>query len=90
VEEALITMDKRLVCGSNQVKFSNCKLCLYSSGRQITYKGKYLNGVRVGEWIVLDDGQKMYISDMISAGGVYDEQGNKTGKWIELDDNLLV
>ncbi|CAK82741.1 unnamed protein product (macronuclear) [Paramecium tetraurelia] len=46
----------------------------------ISYLGKYNNGRKEGEW-------KTFIQYQQIGGGHYDENGQKSGKWIELDGN---
>ncbi|CAD8130809.1 unnamed protein product [Paramecium sonneborni] len=49
---------------------------------EITFKGKYHNGIKIGGWNFIQNGQKI-------GGGQYDQQQNlgiKIGKWIELSD----
>ncbi|CAD8144089.1 unnamed protein product [Paramecium pentaurelia] len=50
---------------------------------QVTQKGQYKNGKKVGEWDILYENQKI-------GGGQYDEgcNGIKIGRWIDLDDEF--
>ncbi|CAD8130078.1 unnamed protein product [Paramecium sonneborni] len=48
---------------------------------QITYKGEYYDGKKVGSWDLI------YFKKKIG-GGYYNDQGLKNGKWIELGDNF--
>ncbi|CAD8123139.1 unnamed protein product [Paramecium sonneborni] len=53
--------------------------------KQVTYKGVYKNGIKVGRW------NAFWISEFqMLGGGCYDEQGEgiKIGKWIDLDDGF--
>ncbi|CAK70801.1 unnamed protein product (macronuclear) [Paramecium tetraurelia] len=64
---------------------------------EILYTGLYDNGKKQGQWdIEFKDGRfapshpKMYlaIQNKFSGGGVYDENEQKTGKWIELHEDF--
>ncbi|CAD8107913.1 unnamed protein product [Paramecium sonneborni] len=48
---------------------------------QVTYQGEYLNGIKKGEW------KSNYYTKSI-AGGLYDDFGQKQGKWKDLHDNF--
>ncbi|CAD8128849.1 unnamed protein product [Paramecium sonneborni] len=45
---------------------------------QIFYTGEYLNDFKIGKW-------KYFYKNKIIDGGIYDNEGKKIGKWIELD-----
>ncbi|CAD8077077.1 unnamed protein product [Paramecium sonneborni] len=47
--------------------------------REITFQGEYNNGQKIGYW------NSIYNCDKIVGGGLYNQKGNKDGKWIELD-----
>ncbi|CAD8195660.1 unnamed protein product [Paramecium octaurelia] len=51
---------------------------------QVTYKGEYKNGTKVGRWDIF------FLENQIG-GGEYDEKGNgfKIGKWIELSSGFV-
>ncbi|CAD8101279.1 unnamed protein product [Paramecium primaurelia] len=55
---------------------------------QVTYKGEYLNGYRVGKWDIWfkEDGENK--QNIKIGGGSYDQQraGMKIGQWIEISD----
>ncbi|CAD8174435.1 unnamed protein product [Paramecium octaurelia] len=54
---------------------------MYWSESQVYEVGEYENGIKVGRWKLLYDGQEI-------GGGSYNFQGNKDGKWFELSDNF--
>ncbi|CAD8178188.1 unnamed protein product [Paramecium pentaurelia] len=57
---------------------------------QITFKGKYINGLKQGQWDILYQNNKMCIFNVriISGGGNYNNDGEKQGKWTEVHENF--
>ncbi|CAD8130986.1 unnamed protein product [Paramecium sonneborni] len=53
---------------------------------QIFYIGDYINGVKCGMWETLYRYDRENSMEKICSG-LYDEQGLKNGKWVELSDN---
>ncbi|CAD8165546.1 unnamed protein product [Paramecium pentaurelia] len=53
----------------------------YDQYAQITFKGKYINGLKQGQWDIL------YQNDKIG-GGNYNKDGEKQGKWTEVHENF--
>ncbi|CAD8187990.1 unnamed protein product [Paramecium octaurelia] len=62
----------------------------FLKGKYVTYRGLYKNGEKVGRWdILISDIHKD--TDVQFGGGHYDDggNGNKIGRWIDLDDQFL-
>ncbi|CAD8117885.1 unnamed protein product [Paramecium primaurelia] len=65
----------------------------FEEHEQVTYKGEYKNGNKVGQWDIwykcLRDSDKIIIK---IGGGSYDEDGEglKQGKWVEVSDNFHI
>ncbi|CAD8112260.1 unnamed protein product [Paramecium primaurelia] len=55
----------------------------YQQYQELTYNGEYLNGKKIGKWVIK-------FRDQTIGGGSYDDKnkGIKTGKWIEISDNF--
>ncbi|CAD8214919.1 unnamed protein product [Paramecium pentaurelia] len=70
----------------NQVK--NCKWIEISDSfmteNQIIYKVEYKNSQKFGKWNMMF----RILGEQKFQGGSYDENGQKTGNWIELSDNF--
>ncbi|CAD8120544.1 unnamed protein product [Paramecium sonneborni] len=51
----------------------------YCSQKQITFVGEYFNGIKIGRWDTVFNGNQI-------GGGSFNEKGQKIGLWIELSD----
>ncbi|CAD8190583.1 unnamed protein product [Paramecium octaurelia] len=65
----------------------------YYYGQNITWKGKYRNGKKVGQWDIFFrdiDGCGDFVSNQQCGGGIYEKKGEevKIGYWIELWDGF--
>ncbi|CAD8206901.1 unnamed protein product [Paramecium octaurelia] len=48
---------------------------------QVTYKGEYFDGIRSGMW-------ETCFNNGVIGGGIYNEEGNKDGQWVDLHHNF--
>ncbi|CAD8116955.1 unnamed protein product [Paramecium primaurelia] len=55
----------------------------YDKYSQITFKGRYLNGLKQGQWDILYSNNKI-------GGGNYNKDGEKQGKWTEVHENFNI
>ncbi|CAD8144045.1 unnamed protein product [Paramecium octaurelia] len=64
----------------------------YSSEAQVTYKGKYNQGIKVGMWDIFykQDGYEFKTKNEKIGGGKYDKEGQgfKIGKWLDISDEF--
>ncbi|CAD8209758.1 unnamed protein product [Paramecium pentaurelia] len=59
----------------------------YKQFEKITYTGQYKSGKKIGRWDIWFDKGQNKIENTIG-GGLYDKNGTKIGKWIEVSDGF--
>ncbi|CAD8128970.1 unnamed protein product [Paramecium sonneborni] len=60
----------------------------YMNQVQIFETGEYYNGLRIGKWNYIYYCQIDLIIKLFVGGGLYNDNGEKQGKWIELDEGF--
>ncbi|CAK94681.1 unnamed protein product (macronuclear) [Paramecium tetraurelia] len=56
---------------------------------RMTHQGFYNNGIKVGQWNTKVDEKIMQkLFGLVSGGGLFDDLGQKQGKWIEMHQNF--
>ncbi|CAD8116035.1 unnamed protein product [Paramecium sonneborni] len=64
----------------------------YDSQYYLIFQGKYQNGRRIGQWDIIEMSECRYDQEDFKfqnkiGGGNYDQNGEKNGKWLDLDYN---
>ncbi|CAK61445.1 unnamed protein product (macronuclear) [Paramecium tetraurelia] len=59
----------------------------FNNDAQVRYKGEYKNGKKQGAWKIDLRETKVAKIEMTIGNGDYDENGRKTGEWVELVDD---
>ncbi|CAD8122024.1 unnamed protein product [Paramecium sonneborni] len=60
----------------------------FCNPKQVTYGGEYKKGIKVGKWEICFKGFESNSEYQQIGGGSYDEEGEKIGKWVELDESF--
>ncbi|CAD8207994.1 unnamed protein product [Paramecium octaurelia] len=60
----------------------------FNNDAQVRYKGEYKNGKKQGSWKIDFRESKVIKIEMTIGNGDYDENGRKSGEWVELVDDF--